>query len=206
LESALTPKTRRIIAGPNTMLVCETPADGACRFILSPNCSLSWRWVKRLLVVLGLCMAAVSAYWVALGAWLVVPFTGLEFLVLGLGFYLCSVAGHTREVIEIDGEVLRVLRGYRHLEEVARFPRHWTRAALSRDPTGWYSTRLVLSCHGHRCEVASRLVEAEREDLATALQGWLGLQHASIERREAQSLNSGLVSPVQQAQREGIWP
>lgn len=187
------------------MLVSEIPAEGAYRYILRPNCSLSWRWVKRLLVGLAACMAVVSGYWVALGAWLVVPFTGLEFLVLGLGFYLCSVAGYTREVIEIDGEDLRVLRGHRRLEEVARFPRRWTRATLSRDPRGWYPSRLVLRCHGRRCEVASRLVESEREELAADIQVWLGLQHASIERREAQSLNPGLASPVQHAQREGIW-
>jgi uncharacterized membrane protein len=111
------------------MLVIETPAEGACRYTLRPNCSLSWRWVKRLVVGLAACMTAVSAYWVALGAWMVVPFTGLEFLVLGLGFYLCSVAGHSREVIEIDGADLRVLRGHRRLDEVARFPRHWTRGS-----------------------------------------------------------------------------
>ncbi len=187
------------------MLVSEIPAEGACRYTLRPNCSLSWRRVKQLVVVLAVCMAAVSAYWVALGAWLVVPFTGLEFLVLGLGFYLCSVAGHTREVIEIDGEYLRVLRGHRRLEEVARFPRHWTSATLSRDPHGWYPSRLVLRCHGRRCEVASRLVEAEREALADELQVWLGLQAASTERREARPLTLGLASPVQRTQREGIW-
>jgi uncharacterized membrane protein len=187
------------------MLVSEIPAEGACRYILRPNCSLSWRRVKRLVVVLAVCMAAVSAYWVVQGAWLVVPFTGLEFLVLGLGFYLCSVAGHTREVIEIDGEDLRVLRGHRRLEEVARFPRHWARVTLSRDPRGWYPSRLALRCHGRCCEVASRLVEAERQELAAELQGWLGLQHARFDHREVEAMNPGLASPVQQAQREGIW-
>jgi uncharacterized membrane protein len=192
------------------MLVAETPAEGVCRYTLRPNCSLSWRWVKRLLVGLALCMTAVSTYWVALGAWLVVPFTGLEFLVLGFGFYACSVAGHSREVIEVDGADLRVLRGHRRLEEVARFPRHWTRVTLSHDPRGWYPSRLVLRCHGRRCEVAARLVEAEREDLAAELQGRLGLRHASlgasVERRETETLNPGLVSPAPQTQREGIWP
>jgi len=63
----------------------------------------------------------------------------------------------------------------------------------------------LLRCHGRRVEVATRLIESEREDLAAELQGWLGLQHASIELREAEALNPGLASPAQQAQREGIW-
>jgi hypothetical protein len=49
------------------------------------------------------------------------------------------------------------------------------------------------------------LVETEREALAAELQAWLGLQHASIERREAEALTPGLTSPAQHAQREGIW-
>jgi uncharacterized membrane protein len=187
------------------MLVCENPAEGTCRFTLKPNCSLSWRWVKRLVMGLGCCILAVGAYWVSLGAWLVLPFTGLELLFLGAGFYLSSLVGHSREVIEIDGEDLRVLRGGNRLQAVARLPRYWTRATLSRDPRGWYPSRLVLRCHGRRVEVATRLIESEREDLAAELQGWLGLQHASIELREAEALNPGLASPAQQAHREGIW-
>jgi uncharacterized membrane protein len=187
------------------MLVSENPAEGTCRFTLKPNCSLSWRWVKRLAAGLGCCILAVGTYWVSLGAWLVLPFTGLELLVVGVGFYLSSLVGHSREVIEIDGEDLRVLRGGRRLQEVARLPRYWTQATLSRDPRGWYPSLLVLRCHGRRVEVAARLIDAEREDLTAELQGWLGLQHASIELREAEVLNPGLASPAQHAQREGIW-
>lgn len=187
------------------MLVSEYPAEGVCRFTLKPNCSLSWRWVRRLVGGLACCILGVGAYWVSLGAWLVLPFTGLELLVLGLGFYLSSVAGHRREVIEIVGDDLRILRGGRRLEEVTRLSRYWARATLSHDPSGWYPSRLVLRCHGRRIEIAARLVEAEREDLAAELQGWLGLQHASMERSEAETFSPGLASPAQQAQREGIW-
>jgi uncharacterized membrane protein len=187
------------------MLVSEYPAEGTCRFTLRPNCSMNWCWVKRLVVGLGCCILAVGAYWVSVGAWLVVPFTGLELLVLGAGFYFSSVAGHRREVIEIDGEHLRLLRGGRRLDEVARLQRYWTRVALWRDPGGWYPSRLMLRCHGRRVEIGARVIEAEREDLAAALQEWLGLHRASIQRCEAEALTPGLASPAQQAQREGIW-
>ncbi len=188
------------------MLESEYPAEGACRLTLKPNCSLSWRWVQRLFMGLACCILAVGAYWASLGAWLVLPFTGLELLVVGFGFYLSSVAGHRREVIEIDTGELRILRGGRRLEEVIRLPRYWTRATLSHDPRGWYPSRLVLRCHGRRLEVAARLVEGEREELAAELRGWLGLRHANMERREAEVSSPGLASPAQQAQREGIWP
>ena len=142
----------------------------------------------------------------SLGAWLVLPFTGLELLILGGGFYLASVAGHSREVIEIDGDHLRVLRGRGASSGGCSAPPLLdTGDPVPRPRAAGIPSRLVLRCHGRRLEVATKLVEAEREDLAAELQGWLGLQHASIERREAESLNPGLTSPAQQAHREGIW-
>ena len=69
---------------------------------------------------------------------------------------------------------MRVLRGDRWLEEVARFPANWAQVVLQRDPTGWYPSRLLLGCHGRRLEIAAKVVEAEREELAEALQDWLG--------------------------------
>jgi uncharacterized membrane protein len=188
------------------MLVSEFPAEGVRRLTLKPNCSLSWCWVRRLAMGLACCILLVGGYWVSLGAWLVLPFTGVELLVLGLGFYLSSVAGHRREVIEIHGENLRIMRGGRRLDEVARLSRYWTRASVLRDPSGWYPSRLVLRCHGRCIEIGAFLVEAEREELAAALQGWLGLEHASIECHAAATFAPGLTAIAQQAQREGIWP
>lgn len=147
--------------------------DGV-RFTVRPNCALSWRATKWLFAFFALCLGAVTAYFAALGAWLVLPFAGLELLVLGLGLYLSSLAGHRREVIQVDGLVLRVLRGGRQLEEVAALPRQWGRIQLTRDPRGWYPSRLVLTGGGCRIEVGACLVEAEREALAAELRLHVG--------------------------------
>jgi len=151
----------------------EQGSDGY-RFIIRPNCALSWRITKLVLLFFSGCLVVVAAYFAALGAWLVLPFAGLELLVLAAGFYLNALAGHTREVIEIEGPVLRVLRGRRCLEEVAGLPVNWARVELRRDPRGWYPSRLLLCCHGKGIEVGATLVEAEREELATALSDNVG--------------------------------
>jgi len=83
----------------------EQGSDGY-RFIIRPNCALSWRITKLVLLFFSGCLVVVAAYFAALGAWLVLPFAGLELLVLAAGFYLNALAGHTREVIEIEGPVL----------------------------------------------------------------------------------------------------
>jgi len=151
------------------MPVFQAQDSDGYRFVVRPNCALSWRTTKLVLLCFMVCFVALGIYFAALGAWLVLPFAGLELGVLVIGFYLSALAGHTREVIEIEGPVLRVLRGGRRLEAVASLPANWTRVELRRDPRGWYPSRLLLRCHGRGLEVGSRLVEAEREELAVAL-------------------------------------
>ena len=169
--------------------------DGqAYRFVVHPNCALSWRTTKYLIWLFAACFAAVGAYFASLGAWLVLPFAGLEMAVVVAGFYLSALAGHTREVIEIDGPLLRVLRGRRQLGEVARFPANWARVSLRRDPTGWYPSRLLLHCHGERLEIAAQVVEAEREELALALENWLGFAHSGHGRTASEPVHSELTT------------
>jgi len=156
------------------MPVFQEQGSDDCRFIVRPNCALSWRTTKLVLLFFAGCFAALSAYFAAVGAWLVLPFAGLELAVLVAGFYLSALAGHACEVIEVEGPVLRIWRGRRRLNEVASLPANWSRVELRCDPRGWYPSRLFLCCHGKGFEVGSQLVEAEREELAAVLNDNVG--------------------------------
>ena len=61
---------------------CQEHDNGAYRFVVSPNCALSWRTTKYLIWFFAACFAVVGAYFASLGAWLVLPFAGLELAVL----------------------------------------------------------------------------------------------------------------------------
>jgi len=156
------------------MPVFQEQGSDDCWFIVRPNCALSWRTTKLVLLFFAGCFAALSAYFAAVGAWLVLPFAGLELAVLVAGFYLSALAGHACEVIEVEGPVLRIWRGRRRLNEVASLPANWSRVELRCDPRGWYPSRLFLYCHGKGFEVGSQLVEAEREELAAVLNDNVG--------------------------------
>jgi uncharacterized membrane protein len=157
------------------MVVFQEAQAGRYRFTLRPNCAMSWRRTKALMLCFAGCLVAVGGYFAARGAWLVLPFAGLELIVLCAGFYLSALAGKTREVVEVDANTLRVLRGGGRLQEVATLSRHWTRVALLRDPRGWHPSQLVLHCHGRSVELRTRLLEAEREELAKALHSVVGI-------------------------------
>jgi len=180
----------------------EEDADGY-RFTVHPNCALDWRWIKRVIFVFACCLGAVSWYFASRGAWLVLPFAGLELAVLGAGFYLSGLAGHRREVIEIRGNDLRVLRGGSRLQEIAAISRHWTRVSLVRDPRGWYPSRLVLRCQGHSVEILTRLVESERETLAAALDKVLRNDQLRESASSPNNVSRGIAAPVS---TEGLSP
>ncbi len=177
----------------------------ARRYTLCPNRSLDWRTTKGVFLGFAGCMGLFSAYWVAQGAWLVLPFFGLELLVLGMGLYASALASSRREVIEIDGADLRVLRGGRRLEQAEALPRYWTRVVLSTDPAGWYASRLWLASHGRRVQVGSALVEQERLELAAELTRQLGFNPPIFHRRP-EPVVTGAGAPAPQVQREGTWP
>ena len=149
-------------------------AEGQSTFVIWPHSALNWAGMRRLLCVLTAAIAAVAVYFALKGAWLVLPFAGLEALVVCGGIYLNARWAVTREVVSLAGPDLVVSRGRRDLVEVVRLPRFWTRVALVRDPRGWYPSRLFLESHGRRFEIGSVLVEAERERLADGLRRHLG--------------------------------
>lgn len=140
-----------------------------CAFTITPNCALSWKNMQYLFLFFLLCSMGVSGYFLMLGAWMVLPFAGLEMLVLGLGVYASSLWASTREVVCVEGTDLVVLKGRRSMREVARMSRYWTQVSLGKDSRSWYPSRLWLVCHGRRVEIASFLVEQERSQLAEDL-------------------------------------
>lgn len=149
-------------------------SGGDLTFVIWPHSALSWAGMRRLLCFLTAAIAAVAVCFAAQGAWLVLPFAGLEALVASAGIYLNARWAVTREVVRLDGADLIVSRGRRNLVEVVRLPRFWTRVAFVRDPRGWYPSRLFLESHGRRFEVGAVLVELERERLAEGLRRHLG--------------------------------
>ena len=173
------------------MVLIEQLHGGDCAFTVQPNCALGWTWMKRVFWGVTACVALVGGYFVARGAWLVLPFAGLEVGVLAYAVYQNARAAATREVILLRGKDMRVFRGRRTLTEVARLPRYWTRLSLVQDPRGWYPSRMFLECHGRRIEVASAVVDGERRQLASDLRQRLGFESAFY-HAPAQPVPAGL--------------
>ena len=136
--------------------------------MVRPNCSLSWRNALRFYLGMITVSFGIAAGFAWQGAWLVLPFAGLEMLVLGAALYsvgrrcarwqLVSVCEDAVEVTEADAAAGR-----------HRFSRAWARVELVPPAIRGYPARLLIRSHGRTVEIGDCLNEEEKHYLARQL-------------------------------------
>ena len=140
-----------------------------CRFVLRPNRSLSWRGSLLFYFSLLIISSAIAIGLTLLGFWLVLPFSGLEMLALGIGLYVVACRCYECEVISINDDSIRIERGRDYPREQCTLGRMWARVVLERCPRAWYPSRLLIRSHGRSVEIGRFLDEEERRRLADEL-------------------------------------
>lgn len=143
--------------------------ERSTRFVIRPNSSLSWH--DNQLFFLSMCglsfgIAGVFAWF---GFWMVLPFAGLEMLLLGAGLYICSRRACRREVVSVAEDTVEVAVGRDKPEQRWAFNRYWVQVVLSQSTIRGYPSRLTLRAEGREVEVGACLNNDERDNLAGAL-------------------------------------
>ena len=139
------------------------------RFVLAPNRSISWRELVFFYVLTCVLALAIGLFFTFQGMWLVLPFSGLEMLVLGLGLYVTSRKVYRREVITLDTDRVRIEKGVQRVDQSWEFSTPWVRISDDRDDQRGGRRRLVIGASGSGVEVGSFLANSEKEELAFQL-------------------------------------
>ena len=114
------------------------------RFVLSPNCSISW---PELLVFY--CLTCVVA--------------------LGVGLFITSRKVYRREVITLDPQCTRIEKGVQRIDQIWEFKTAWVRVVDDcREGRGDRRT-LAIGVSGESVEVGSFLANWEKDALAFQL-------------------------------------
>ena len=136
---------------------------------IAPNCSL--RPQSAVLFFASICLVSFSiAGAMALhGMWPILPFAGLEMLVLGWALWVSLRRRHHSQTILVTDDRIRVeTRAGAQVEQI-EFTRHWARVTLRRADIRLHPSRLTIESHGRSCEVGGFLNEEERRALARQL-------------------------------------
>jgi uncharacterized membrane protein len=144
------------------------------RIEITPNCSLSVR--GALLFFGSLCGVSLTiAGLMALrGFWPVLPFAGLEMLLLGWALKVSLARRFHRQAITVtETDVSVECTDRKHYSHVV-FARHWAQVKLRRPASRLHPSRLTIESHGRQCELGGFLTETERRGLALRLTRLIG--------------------------------
>jgi len=144
-------------------------AGNGYRIILSPNRSISW--FELVIFYLFTCVVAlaIGIFFTLQGMWLVLPFSGLEMIALGICLYLTSRKVYRREVITLDRKRTRIEKGGRQIDQSWEFDTPWIRLRDELADAQNRRRRLALGSHGNYVEVGGFLDNSEKDALAFQL-------------------------------------
>lgn len=152
----------------------EVPAAPPAQFdaVLYPNRSLGSTGFMVLMLAIVVVSAGIGAGFVAIGAWPVTGFLGLDVLLLYLAFRWNYREGRRAEFIRLDRDglaVRRVMPGGQRQEW--RFEPYWVQVRMDDPPR--HDSQLKLSSHGRELIVGAFLSPGERLEIARALRAAL---------------------------------
>ena len=136
--------------------------------VLMPQRSLPSRNFHLLMGLLGLASLAAGAGFVAIGAWPVIGFFGLDVGLVYLAFRLNYRAARQSETIRLADDTFTVERvSVRGERRNWRFQPFWVRVILEERPDT--SNRLLVASHGRRLVIGDFVPPATRRELAATL-------------------------------------
>jgi uncharacterized membrane protein len=137
---------------------------------LTPHRSLSRNAFVTLMIILVALNLAGGIMFIAIGAWPVMGFMGLDVAIAWWAFRRNFADADRSERIVIEGEQVTLTRQIKSSKpNISTFNRRWLRVELEYDEPRELVGRLLLFSHGKRTEIASFLGAEERQSLAKAL-------------------------------------
>jgi uncharacterized membrane protein len=158
----------------------STQEERAFRAILHPHRSLGPRGFLVLMLAIGCVSFVTGMVFLAMGAWPVFGFFGLDVALVYVAFKLNYRSGRLYELIELTPAALTVTRVHPSgKRESFDFNPYWVRVLVAEGPQG--RTDLRLTSHGRELSFGSFLTDDERREFSDALTG------ALIEARTARA-------------------
>ncbi len=140
-------------------------SDLGYKIIASPNNSLSPRASVKLLAALAFVVFAVGFGFARIGAWLVLPFAGLEILAFAYVFHYMYLHASDFESIAIENDTVVVeKRNYKEVTTTV-FQRHWAQVNLrevSSVGSAIGKRGLFIRSHGKEVEFGKSFINDEQ--------------------------------------------
>lgn len=112
--------------------------------VARPNRSATWHDNLRLMLLLSIPVFVIATGFALLGAWLILPFAGLELLALGAALYHVSRKLQYRHVITVSEDTVNVDKGYDCPLQHWRFARASAGLTITTERHPWDAPALCM--------------------------------------------------------------
>lgn len=141
---------------------------------LRPNSALTPQGARWFFASLCAPVLAIGMSFALRGLWPILPFAGLELLVLAWALRASLARRDQHQSVTVTETSIAIDSQLRGRREQVVFSRHWAHVKLRRAAAPWHPSRLTIESHGRVCEVGAFLTEEERRGLARRLQRLIG--------------------------------
>ncbi len=155
------------------MVVSEIDAYNSFKVTFKPNSVLSAASKQKVVILLTVIPCVIGIAFCLLGAWLVLPFVGLEIAALAYAFYYVNQHETDYESISIDADSLMVERCVGETVSQQVINPYWVKVVQHELPNG--ELHLYLQSHGKEIEIGRYLTRKQRELLAGQLKQRTGI-------------------------------
>lgn len=139
------------------------------RIILRPNSSWSWRANLYLLYTLTAVSLTIAFGFLAMGAWVVLPYTIAELAVLFACIWYCVRQCRRQEVITISEHEVQIERGIETPTDQHNYHRIWAQFLVKPARHPWDPDIVSIRSHGEELELGSFLSRKDKHRLIAEL-------------------------------------
>jgi len=139
------------------------------RITLTPNKSLSWKSNILFILAISVTCAVIGIAFYIAGAFLILPFAGLEIILVGTCVYLVVQRSYKQEIITLTPEKLKIEKGISKPNQFWEYFRIWAFVVVEKPKHPWYPAHIVITSKGERVPIGDFLTEKEKLDLVDKL-------------------------------------
>jgi len=130
------------------------------KVIARPRCALSSRGMVVIVTIIASFSLLIGLGFFLIGAWLVLPFAGLEVLAIALAFYHIHRHAGDYESLTIEGDSLAIEKHDCNHDSRTVFNRYWAQILLRQRPSGDHA--LLVRSHGKEVEFGRRYLSDDQ--------------------------------------------
>ena len=144
--------------------------ENTYRILLRPNQSTDWKTSLIFISIIAFTCLAIGIGFAFAGATMILPFAGLEVILVGVCVYLVMKQTYKQEVITLTQETLKIEKGEGKIDQVWEYFRMWSFVSVERPQHPWYPAHIVVTSKGERVPIGDFLNEDEKEELVSNLE------------------------------------